>query len=95
LQKRWTIEKANAERVTQLQQDLKIHSAICKILVQRGIDTFQKAKRFFRPQLTELHDPKLLKESSALFIKKKKFLYLEIMMWMVQPVLQVCISSSI
>lgn len=62
MQKRWTIEEANAERVTQLQQDLKIHSAICKILVQRGIDTFQKAKDFFRPQLTELHDPWLMKD---------------------------------
>ena len=62
MQKRWTIEEANAERVTLLQQDLKIHSAICKILVQRGIDTFQKAKDFFRPQLTELHDPWLMKD---------------------------------
>jgi len=62
MEKRWTILQANPEKVTSLQQALKIHPAICKILVQRGIETFDEAKTFFRPALTDLHDPWLMKD---------------------------------
>jgi single-stranded-DNA-specific exonuclease len=62
LQKRWTIEQADAQRIQQLQQQLKIHPALCKILVQRGLDDYEKAKDFFRPGLDALHDPWLMKD---------------------------------
>ena len=62
MQKRWTILHADQEKVNSLQQSLKIHSAICKILVQRNIETFDQAKDFYRPQLTDLHDPWLMKD---------------------------------
>jgi single-stranded-DNA-specific exonuclease len=62
VQKRWTILQTNEDRIQELQQQLKIHPVICKILVQRGFDTFQKAKDFFRPQLSDLHDPFLMKD---------------------------------
>ena len=62
MEKRWTILQADHEKVISLQQSLKIHSAICKILVQRNIETFDQAKNFYRPQLTELHDPWLMKD---------------------------------
>ena len=62
MQKRWTILKADQEKVISLQQSLKIHPAICKILVQRNIETFDEAKNFYRPQLTDLHDPWLMKD---------------------------------
>jgi len=62
MQKRWTILHADQEKVNSLQQSLKIHSAICKILVQRNIETFDQAKDFYRPQITDLHDPWLMKD---------------------------------
>ena len=62
MQKRWTILKADPGKVSVLQQSLKIHPAICKILVQRGIETFDEAKNFYRPGLTDLHDPWLMKD---------------------------------
>ena len=62
MQKRWTILQADQEKVNSLQQSLKIHPAICKILVQRQIETFDQAKDFYRPQLTDLHDPWLMKD---------------------------------
>jgi single-stranded-DNA-specific exonuclease len=62
MEKRWTILQADQEKVNSLQQSLKIHPAICKILVQRDIETFDKAKDFYRPQLTDLHDPWLMKD---------------------------------
>jgi single-stranded-DNA-specific exonuclease len=62
MQKRWTILKADLEKVNVLQESLKIHPAICKILVQRNIETFDEAKNFYRPNLTDLHDPWLMKD---------------------------------
>ena len=62
MQKRWTILQANEASVNALQQSLKIHPAICKILVQRNIGTFDLAKNYYRPQLSHLHDPWLMKD---------------------------------
>lgn len=62
LEKRWNILDADKEKTASLQQALRIHPAICKILVQRGIDNFDIAKDYFRPSLSHLHDPWLMKD---------------------------------
>lgn len=62
MQKRWNILSADAAAIEALHQSLTINPALCKILVQRGIDTYDKAKQFFRPQLTDIHDPWLMKD---------------------------------
>jgi single-stranded-DNA-specific exonuclease len=62
MQKRWNILQANEEKTTILREALKINKTICSILVQRGIDNFEKAKYYFRPELTDLHDPWLMKD---------------------------------
>jgi single-stranded-DNA-specific exonuclease len=62
MEKRWKILSADESRVIALQQSLQINYALCKILVQREIDTFEKAKDYFRPQLSKLHDPFLMKD---------------------------------
>lgn len=54
--------EAGQAKIEKLQQSLKIHPAICRILVQRGIETFEQAKDFFRPPLQALHDPWLMKD---------------------------------
>jgi single-stranded-DNA-specific exonuclease len=41
---------------------LNIDIHLANLLVQRGIRTFDEAKSFFRPQLTDLHDPFLMKD---------------------------------
>jgi single-stranded-DNA-specific exonuclease len=61
-QKRWKILTADHEKVSSLQQSLKIHPVLCKMLVQRSIDLFDKAKKYFRPELNELHSPWLMKD---------------------------------
>ena len=48
--------------VESLQASLKINPVICKILVQRGIDSYEKARNFFRPELSQLHSPWLMKD---------------------------------
>lgn len=60
--KRWKLLKAEEEKVASLRSSLKVHPAICRILVQRGIEDFEAAKDFFRPQLESLHDPWLMKD---------------------------------
>ncbi len=62
MNKRWNILSVDESKVTSLQAALKISRPLCKILVQRGIDTFEKAKDYFRPQLSQLHDPFLMKD---------------------------------
>ena len=62
MEKRWKIIEADAAKVAELKDSLSISAALCNILVQRGIDSFQKAKDYFRPQLSHLHDPFLMKD---------------------------------
>ncbi|MDR6299733.1 single-stranded-DNA-specific exonuclease RecJ [Mesonia maritima] len=60
---RWTLKpKPDSEKVTQLQKSLGVEKAIASLLVQRGIETFEEAKKFFRPNLEDLHDPFLMKD---------------------------------
>ena len=62
-QKIWKYKDKPAEqKVFKLSKDLGISKAICSLLVSREIDTFDKAKTFFRPQLSMLHDPFLMKD---------------------------------
>jgi len=56
------IKGADEAKVKVLQEALKINPVICRLLVQRGIETFEQAKSFFRPSLDDLHDPFLMKD---------------------------------
>ncbi len=79
MQKRWKILDADELKAAALHESLKINTTLCKILVQRGLDDFEKSKHFFRPQLTDLHSPWLMKDMrkavdrvlSAFSIKEK------------------------
>jgi len=50
------------ENVSALKQELGIPENIARLLTLRGIDTFDKAKSFFRPDIRRLHDPFLMKD---------------------------------
>ena len=55
-------EAADAEKVARLSAELGIDSVLATLLVQRGVDTFEQARAFFRPELSSLHDPFLMKD---------------------------------
>lgn len=58
---RWKIAEApDAETVARLAKEINVPSPIAGILVRRGIDTYDKAKTYFRPNMELLHDPFLL-----------------------------------
>lgn len=62
MQKRWRILPQNVELTNSLVKALSINTTLCQILTQRGIETFETAKDFFRPSLHQLHDPWLMKD---------------------------------
>ncbi len=60
---RWELAKDSApEKVEQLAESLGVDSKIAQLLVQRGVAAFDEAKEFFRPDLSYLHDPFLMKD---------------------------------
>ncbi len=63
MQKRWIIKSPGSqETVDQLAQELGVEKSLANLLVQRGIDSFDQAKLFFRPKLSQLHDPFLMQD---------------------------------
>ncbi len=60
---RWTLKpKPDSEKVKALSQALGVDGIIASLLVQRGVETFEEARKFFRPSLKDLHDPFLMKD---------------------------------
>jgi single-stranded-DNA-specific exonuclease len=60
--KRWNLKQIDTEAEARLRQELAtVNPAVCRLLASRGISTFEEAKKFFRPQLSDLHDPFLMR----------------------------------
>ena len=58
---RWVLPGASDEAaVTALASELHLPPAICELLIRRGFDTAESAKRYLRPRLDQLHDPALM-----------------------------------
>lgn len=62
LQKKWIISSHQLEKANLLKKEININSTLCNILVQRGVETYEEAKEYFRPNLSDLHDPYLMKD---------------------------------
>ena len=60
---RWTIKpKPSEKKVKNLVEALKVEEFVATLLVQRGIETYEEARQFFRPTLNDLHNPYLMKD---------------------------------
>jgi single-stranded-DNA-specific exonuclease len=60
---RWTLKpEPNPKITSKLAIELGVDIVIAKLLVQRGIETYQQAKDYFRPNLNNLHNPYLMKD---------------------------------
>ena len=63
IEKRWVVKpQGNRAAVEELASQLSMSPVLTNLLVQRGIDTIEKAKKFFSPSLQDLHDPFLMKD---------------------------------
>ena len=68
--KNWIkINQPTIDEVNSLQMDLKIPHFICSLLLQRGVNSLDKAKFFFRPELNSLHDPYLMKDMEKAIVR--------------------------
>jgi len=60
---RWTLKpKPETTQVAFIKDALRVNDIVATLLLQRGIDTYEAAKTFFRPSFSELHDPFLMKD---------------------------------
>src|SRR5210317_762509 len=60
---RWTLKpKPSPQKIEDLSKLLGVEETIASLLMQRGIETFEEAKKFFRPSLDDLHNPFLMKD---------------------------------
>jgi single-stranded-DNA-specific exonuclease len=60
---RWTLKpKPEEKKISELASALQVSATIATLLLQRGIETYEQARHFFRPTLADLHDPYLMKD---------------------------------
>ncbi|GEP49740.1 single-stranded-DNA-specific exonuclease RecJ [Flavobacterium noncentrifugens] len=70
---RWTIKSLpDQDTVKNLMHVLSIDNITATLLVQRGIETFEQARKFFRPELQDLHDPYLMKDMDKAVVRIEK-----------------------
>ena len=62
MEKKWNILEAELAKSEALQNSLNINASLCKILIQRRIHSYDDAKKYFRPQLSDLHSPWLMQD---------------------------------
>ena len=63
---RWTLKpRPEQTEIDRLAAALNVDELVAHLLLQRGISTFDEAKKFFRPQLQDLHDPYLMTDMTA------------------------------
>lgn len=70
---RWNFKpKPSPEKISKLVESLNISPIIGELLVNRGIETFEESRLFFRPTLADLHDPYLMKDMNKAILRIEK-----------------------
>ncbi len=65
MDKIWNIkEQGDMNVIKHLSAALNVNMVIANLLAQRGVSNYNEAKAFFRPKLSDLHDPFLMKDMS-------------------------------
>jgi single-stranded-DNA-specific exonuclease len=60
---RWTLKpKPETKKHEALQKTLQVDALVASLLIQRGIETYEEAKTFFRPSFNDIHDPFLMQD---------------------------------
>lgn len=63
VKKKWTLkDPPNKSSILALADSLNISNVLAELLIQRGVETFFDAKKYFRPNIDELHDPYLMSD---------------------------------
>jgi len=54
--------RASTELIEQLGRDINVNPILANMLINRGVESYETAKNYFRPSLSQLHDPFLMKD---------------------------------
>ncbi|MDP4680598.1 MAG: single-stranded-DNA-specific exonuclease RecJ [Cyclobacteriaceae bacterium] len=82
--KQWVIQRdQDNSLINELSNALNVNTNIAQLLINRGINTFDKAKNYFRPEISSLHDPFFMKDmdkaiarlNDAIFKEEKILIY--------------------
>lgn len=74
-EKTWQFKPEPDPEITQkLERDLQVPQAVARLLAQRGVESYEAAKAFFRPDWTQLHDPFLMKDMDRAVVRIQKAL---------------------
>ena len=72
-EREWRLrDSGDPENVAQLSAELGIDPVLASLLVTRGVHTFEEARSFFRPSLSALHDPFLMKDMDLAVARLEK-----------------------
>jgi len=73
MHKRWINKKIPTEtEIARLSTDINVSPSLATILVQRGVQDFESAKKFFRPTFEQLRDPFLMKDMAKAVARIKE-----------------------
>lgn len=92
-ERQWIVKPVeHPEKAARLATELGIDRVLADLLVQRGVETFEQARSFFRPRLEDLHDPFLMKDMDKAVERVhqavtggRKFWFTETMTWTAPP----------
>lgn len=54
--------KTSQSAIDQLSKEINVNPTLANMLINRGVESFEQAKSYFRPSLVMLHDPFLMKD---------------------------------
>lgn len=54
--------KASQSAIEKLGKEINVNPTLANMLINRGVESFEQAKDYFRPSLSQLHDPFLMKD---------------------------------
>lgn len=73
MQKKWVLkEQVKTAKIDELAQSINISKPLAGLLLQRGVNTFESARKFFRPDLQQLYDPFLMKDMDRAVARLEK-----------------------
>lgn len=73
MKKRWIVKgNGDVEKVERLSKALNVDQKIANLLIQRNIETYEESRIFFRPELSDLHDPFLMKDMNKAVSRLKR-----------------------
>ncbi len=54
--------KTSLKAIETLAREINVNPTLANMLINRGVESFEQAKEYFRPNLSKLHDPFLMKD---------------------------------